>query len=229
MERMKYDLEKKENDEAEMKRELAAIKQREIMKERKKKGLKKFFSRTVANGSRPKSTDGYDMTSPSPKVGTIAPPSMADANYSVMMDDSSDESESLMSDSFFSTNVSVNGADGAQVETVMSTDSSMGKVSKKVKSPFIPMGKAMSKKETSKDLKPPVPPKMSLTDKMRKVQSMDPRIATASKPVEPMKRTISKLMELPDGAVELETVNTDDTVEDEIVSPKKSSLVKGGF
>ena len=227
---MKYDMEKKDNDEAEMKRELAAIKRREILKERKKKGMKKFFSRTVAN-SRPKTTEAYDMASPSPKVGTIAPPSMADANYSMMMDDSSDESESLMSDSMFSTNVSVNGADGTapQVETVMSIDSSSGKSSKKQKPPVVAMAKKSNKKETPKDHKPPVPRKMSLTDKMRKVQSMDPRIATAARPAEPMKRTISKLLEQPDGAVELETVDTDDTIEDEIVSPKSPSLVKGGF
>jgi hypothetical protein len=235
MEQMKLDMEKKESEETFMKQELAAIKHREVLKAKKKKGLKKFFSRTVAaNGAanaRPNTSEGYDMTSPSPKVGTIAPPSMADANYSIVLDDSSDddESESLMSDSLFSTSVSVIGADDApQVETVMSEDSSVGKRSKKSK-PLLPSSTSPSKKETPTDSRPPVPPKLTLTEKMRKVQSMGPRIASPSKSSSaPMKRSVSKLIEEADGAVELETIDTDETGEDQIVTPRASPL-RAGF
>ena len=232
MEQMKQDMEKKESEETFMKQELAAIKQREVLKAKKKKGLKKFFTRTVAaNGNgRPKTSEGYDMTAPSPKVGTIAPPSMADANYSIVLDDSSDdESESLMSDSLFSTSISVIGADDApQVETVMSEDSSVGKRSKKSK-PLLPPPTSPSKKETPADSRPPVPPKLTLTEKMRKVQSMGPRIASPSKSSSsPMKRSVSKLIEEPNGAVELETIDTDETGEDQIVTPRASPL-RAGF
>jgi len=230
---MKMDMEKKEGEEAAIKQQLDEIKKRETLKAKKKKGLKKFFNRNLNATPRPirEGDEARDFASASPKVGTIAPPSMGDANYSVVLDSSSEESQSQASGYLFSqTSVSVAEENEAPVvETVMSADSNAsscrtgGKKKKGIMASLT--AKTPSKTATAKDPKPPVPPTMTLAEKMRKVQSMDPRIATQTpKSAETMKRTMSKLTEQANGDLELEKVDTDDTAEDVVLSPKGSGL-----
>lgn len=219
---MKMDMEKKENEELAIKQQLEDIKKRETLKAKKKKGLKKFFHRNLNTTPRT-IREGDEVSSPSPKVGTIAPPSMGDGKYSVAMDSSSEEEESLASDGLFSkTSVSVTEENEAPVvETVVSEESnasSRGKKSKKKKKGAASStAKTPTKTETASDPKPPVPPKMTLTERMRKVQSMDPRIGSA-------KRSLSKLVQERNGDLELEKVATDDTAEDAVLSPKESAI-----
>jgi len=206
---MKLDMEKKHNEEALIKEELENLKKREVSKSKQKKGLKKFFARSLAASPR---TEG-GLHSPSPKVGTIAPPSMGDAIYENLDDSSSEEGDSLANSTLFS-KTSVSVAEENQtpvVETVMTEDSSCCKgptKSKKIVA-ATKSAKTPSKKATAANPKPPVAPvvpKMTLAEKMRKVQSMDPRIATQTK-------TFSRKS----AGAKLETVDTNDT-EDELIA-----------
>ena len=177
---MKEHMEKNTQDEAEIKKELDSIKK----SNKKKKGLKKFFSRHFNASPKAAGNESTGLTTIDSHIPTIAPPSMhAGADYGVNLEDSSEEEDSLAS-------ASLGGAfsEAPVVETIMTDQSSGTKTSKASKasksskksaktakaaniSPVTP-----TKTETSSDPKPPVPPKMSLAEKMRKVQSMDPRI-----------------------------------------------------
>jgi len=169
---MKVNMEKNTQEEAEIKKELDNIKKTN----KKKKGLKKFFARHFNASPKAEGNESSGLTTIDSHIPTIAPPSMAAADFGVHMEDSSEEEESLASASLGGAFLTKTSLSDQSLGTKTSKASKSSKKSAKTKEAAKTGPVSPTKTETSSDPKPPVPPKMSLAEKMRKVQSMDPRI-----------------------------------------------------
>lgn len=215
MKQMKLEMELKGKEDSSLKKELEEIKKRA---DKKKKGLKKFFARRFTAGKR----IGMDGSSfgelpPTPRelnISTIAPPSMMNIDYeNPIREDSSDEEEangeSICDDLLNRTSIS-EAVQSVQSDGNESKQSAHTKASKATVSSSKTRKSRKSSEPTLAKESSPKPStsagiaSLSLVKEMRKVQTMDPRIASPHA----MKRTKSKVMTQPNGEVELETVDS---------------------